>query len=117
MLVLTAGPASAHANLLATSPGDGAHLDAAPPIVSLTFSEPISASLGAVKVFDQNAHRVDNGNVVARDATVTVGLESGVGDGAYTVTWRVISADSHPVRGAFTFTVGSGNLANACSTC
>ena len=47
-LIAMAGPASAHAILEATSPGDGAHLDKAPPIVTLTFSEDITAPLGAV---------------------------------------------------------------------
>lgn len=112
-LGLMAPAASAHASLLATSPGDGAHLDAAPTIVSLTFSEHISAPLGAVRVFDQRGNRVDNGNVTASDATVTAGLNGGLGDGAYVVTWRVISADSHSVRGAFTFTVGNASAASA----
>jgi copper transport protein len=112
-ILFTALPASAHAVLQATSPGDGAHLDAAPTIVSLTFDEPISAPLGAVRVFDQHGERVDNGNVAARDNTVTAGLNPGLGDGAYVVTWRVISADSHSVRGAFTFTVGNATAASA----
>jgi copper transport protein len=80
--------------------------------VSITFNENVSASLGAVRVFDGQGHRVDDGNVVARNHTVTVGLKK-IGDGGYIVTWRVISADSHPVRGAFTFTVGSGTAASA----
>ena len=31
-------------------------------------------------------------------------------NGAYVVTWRVISADSHPVHGAFTFTIGRSSV-------
>jgi len=112
-LAIMAPAASAHAVLQATTPGDGAHLDAVPTIVSLTFSEHVSAPLGAVRVFDQRGTRVDNGNVTASDATVTAGLNSGLGDGAYVVTWRVISADSHSVRGAFTFTVGNVSAASA----
>ena len=112
-VLLTALPASAHAVLQATTPGDGAHLDTAPTIVSLTFNEHIDAPLGAVRVFDQHGSRVDNGNVVARDNTVTAGLIGGLGDGAYVVTWRVISSDSHSVRGAFTFTVGNASAASA----
>src|SRR5207248_33031 len=105
-VLLTALPASAHAMLQATTPGDGAHLDTAPSVVTMTFSEPVSAPLGAVRVFDARGRRVDNGNVVARDATVSLGLDGSLADGCYIVTWRVISADSHPVRGAFNFTVG-----------
>ena len=40
-------------------------------------------------------------------------MNGGLGDGAYVVTWRVISADSHSVRGAFTFTVGNASAASA----
>jgi copper transport protein len=112
-LLLAAWPASAHATLLATSPADHSHLDTSPSIISLTYNEHISAPLGAVRVFDQKGKRVDNGNVIARDYTVTVGLSGTLGDGAYTVTWRVISADSHPVRGAFDFTVGNADLSKA----
>ena len=112
LVLVTAGPAAAHATLEATSPADGAHLDQAPNSVSLTFSEDVSAPLGAVRVFDAQGHRVDNGDVVARDNTVTVGMNQ-VGDGGYIVTWRVISADSHPVNGAFTFTVGDGTAASS----
>jgi copper transport protein len=112
LVLVTAGPASAHATLESTTPADGAHLDQAPTVVSLTFNENISASLGAVRVFDAQGKRVDDGNVVTREHTVTVGMQK-VGDGGYVVTWRVISADSHPVRGAFTFTVGTGTAASS----
>jgi copper transport protein len=110
-LLLTAAPASAHAVLLATTPSDGAHLDTPPSIVTMTFNEHVSAPLGAARVFDARGKRVDNGNVVASDKTVTVGLDETLADGCYIVTWRVISADSHPARGAFSFTVGSSSAA------
>ena len=102
-----ASSASAHAILEATSPGDRAHLDKAPPLVSLQFSEGIQATLGAVRVFDGSGNRVDNGSLQVSGQAITLGLKDGLGDGAYVVTWRVISADTHPVRGAFTFTVGN----------
>src|SRR4051794_2063353 len=109
VLAVTTAEASAHAILQASSPADGAHLDTAPASVSMTFNEPVSASLGSVRVFDGGGNRVDQGDVLARDTTVSVGLKPGLGDGGYVVTWRVISADSHTVRGAFTFTVGAGS--------
>ena len=111
VIVVTVGaasPASAHAVLVASSPADRAHLDTPPSVVTLTFSENISASLGAVKVFDSDAKRVDNGNLEVRNNVVSLGFQEGLGDGGYIVTYRVISADSHPVAGAFTFSVGAG---------
>ena len=43
----------------------------------------------------------------ARGAEVAVGLRSGLADGAYTATYRVISADGHPVSGGFVFSIGT----------
>lgn len=115
LVLLGASRADAHAVLQASSPADRSHLDRAPTSVSLTFSEDVSASLGGIRVVDCDGKRVDDGNVVARDNTVSVGLDGSTGDGAYVVAWRVISADSHPVKGAFTFVVGQGSDAsNAC---
>jgi copper transport protein len=111
LLLVTAGPAYAHATLESTTPADRSNVDQAPTVVTLTFNENISAPLGAVRVFNSQGKRVDDGNVVTRDHTVTVGMQK-VGDGGYVVTWRVISADSHPVSGAFTFTVGNGTAAS-----
>ncbi len=110
-VVLTAAPAFAHATLDSTTPADRSNVDQAPTVVTLTFNENISAPLGAIRVFNAQGKRVDDGNVVTRDHTVTVGMQK-VGDGGYVVTWRVISADSHPVNGAFTFTVGNGTAAS-----
>ena len=115
LLLVGATRADAHAILKASSPADRSHLDTPPTSVSLTFNESISASLGAVKVFDCTQKRVDDGDVVARDNTVSLGMAVNVPDGAYVVTWRVISADSHPVSGAFTFSVGKGtDASDAC---
>jgi copper transport protein len=112
LVLVSAGPASAHATLESTNPADGQHLDKAPTEVTLTFSEDIGAPPGAVRVFNNQGHRVDDGDVKAHNETASVGLNS-IGDGGYVVTWRVISADSHPVNGAFTFTVGTGTAASS----
>ncbi|HEV7721761.1 MAG TPA: copper resistance protein CopC, partial [Iamia sp.] len=102
-----AAPASAHAELVSTTPGDGARLGAAPSRVEITFSEDVSTTLGAVRVLDRSGDRVDRGGVEAGGGVVTVDLED-LDDGAYIVAWRVVSADSHPIHGSFTFTVGDG---------
>src|SRR3954451_1081696 len=106
-----ASPASAHATLQATTPADRAHLDAVPAVVTLQFSENIGADVGSVKVFDGAGKQVDNGNLETRNNVITLGLQSGLGDNAYIVTYRVVSADSHPVRGAFTFPVANVQVA------
>ncbi len=108
VLGAAASPASAHAQLVTTSPADGAHVEPAPSQVALRFSEPVSLQLGGVRVLNTNGERVDEDDAKADGANVTVGLRDGLADGAYVVAWNVVSADSHPVNGAFTFVVGAG---------
>jgi copper transport protein len=111
LVALAAGPAApagAHAELVSTAPADGARgVDAAPAAIEITFSENVSATLGAVRVLDRTGARVDRGGVEAHGGVVTVALED-LADGAYIASWRVVSADSHPIHGSFTFTVGDG---------
>jgi copper transport protein len=75
--------------------------------VVLRFDEAVSTVSGSLRVFDGDARRVDDGEVTqpASDK-VAVGLPSALPQDTYTVAWRVLSADSHPVRGAFVFSVG-----------
>jgi copper transport protein len=105
---LMATPAFAHAQLLSTEPVGGGTAGEAPKRVVLHFSEPVEISLGSIRVFDGDANRVATQPAAhpGGDArSVTVGLPA-LERGGYVVTWRVISADSHPVHGAFTFRVG-----------
>src|SRR5260370_29982201 len=62
-VVLLATPAFAHAVLLQTLPGEGAVLTSAPKTVTLRYSEPVEASLGAVRIYDSNSNRVDSGAI------------------------------------------------------
>jgi copper transport protein len=110
-LVLLCAPALAHATLLETDPADGAKLSEAPKQVQLRFNEPIEAEFTPVKVLDQQGNRVDRDEAqVGSDdrRTVTAGLKE-LSKGTYTVQWRVISADTHPVNGSYEFSVtGAG---------
>ncbi len=108
-LALLPATAGAHALLKSTTPERGARLDAAPGQVSLRFSEPVEAEFGAVRVFDSEGREVQTGRTFhpeGRGAEVAVRLRDGLGEDGYTVTYRVISADSHPVSGGFVFVVG-----------
>lgn len=109
---LAAAPASAHAILRSTSPADGDVLDAPPETVSLEFNEPVSTSKGGVRVFNGEGERVDQSDATAAAETdsVSVSLPSDLPDGTYVVSWRALSADSHPVHGAFIYTVGEPSV-------
>jgi copper transport protein len=104
---LTASPAAAHTELVSSEPSSGQVLDAAPEQVVLHFNEGVQTSDDAIEVFDSSGDQLDVGEIVrsAAGRDVAVALPA-IEDGAYVVTWRVTSADSHPVRGGFTFRVG-----------
>jgi copper transport protein len=104
-LVLVPG-ASAHAVLLRTAPPNDAVVETSPRLVTLTFDEQVESALGSIRVYDANARRVDAEKILRPGlAEVAVALEEELPRGTYTVTWRVISADSDPTSGAFVFHV------------
>ena len=109
-VVIAAGPASAHATLLSTKPLQGSVLTASPPRVVLQLDQPVETDLGSVRVFGPAERRVDEGGTYrpnGNSSVVAVNLAAHLPDGTYIVAWRVISADSHPVHGAFIFSVGT----------
>ncbi|MEV7114688.1 copper resistance CopC/CopD family protein [Streptomyces anulatus] len=112
LLLAGAGTASAHAALTGSDPQDGAVVDTAPKEVTLSFSEAIAVGDDSIRVLDPSGKRADT-EAEPRDlsegSTVRYGvaLHSGLPDGTYTVAWQAISADSHPISGAFTFSIGA----------
>jgi copper transport protein len=114
--VLAALPAdvSAHAVVEQTQPTRGAALPRPPEQVVVTFDEPVESSFGALRVFAADGERVDvgKGERPAGDV-IAVRVENDLPDGAYTVTYRVVSADSHPVTGGYVFTVGDAGGTSA----
>ncbi|HEY3810254.1 MAG TPA: copper resistance protein CopC [Acidimicrobiales bacterium] len=104
-----ASPAFAHAQLLGTSPSNGAIVATAPADAVLTFGETVQAPPTAIEIYNANGQRLVTGPVghpAGRGDQVEVALPAGL-KGTYVVSWRVISADTHPVQGAFTFSVGA----------
>lgn len=105
------GTASAHAALTGSDPKDGAVVDVAPKEVTLTFSEQIAMGDNSIRVLDPTSKRVDVAKMrdLSAGGTVryAVDLKPGLPDGTYTVAWQAVSADSHPVSGAFTFSIGA----------
>lgn len=111
LLVLFAGvgTASAHAALTDTDPQDGSVLKSAPRRVTLTFSESVGLLDDSFRVLTPENRPVRTGaprRADDRSDTASVTLPRGLGTGTFTVAWRVVSADSHPVSGAFTFSIG-----------
>lgn len=98
----------AHAALVSTSPLGSKIVTPAPSQVTLTYSEPIEPRFAIISVTDAGGHLVTSGppaNAPGDRTTLVVPLKK-IPEGWYLVYWRVISADGHPVRGAWTFAVG-----------
>jgi copper transport protein len=101
--------ASAHAQLLDTSPESGTTVQTEPSEVILKFGEHVGGTVGAVRVYDAKGDEVDNLAVSHPDGQshwISVGLKPGLPDGTYTATYRVISADTHIVYGGLVFNIG-----------
>jgi copper transport protein len=108
-----AASASAHAVVVSSDPTDGARLAKAPTSVTIRFDEAVGLDVGYLRVVDSAGQRVDVGKAShpgGNGAVVTVALKPGLSDGSYLASYRVVSADSHPVGGAIRFVVGNGPL-------
>jgi copper transport protein len=112
-----AAPASAHAQLVGTAPAGGEHLAAAPTEIRLRFSEAVNLVRDGVTLLDSDGVRRDT-RPAGLDAShdVVLPVPTGLADGVYTVSWRVVSADSHPVHGAFVFSIGTASTAGSTAT-
>jgi copper transport protein len=105
MLVLAAGlstAASAHASLIGTTISDGAMLAKAPERVTLTFNEPVTPVVLQLTDAAGQAHALAP---AASGTTIQLVLPS-LSNGTHVISWRVVSADGHPVGGALVFSVG-----------
>jgi len=108
-----ASPASAHAVLLRTDPSPQTTVAVQPAALRLVFSEPVEPVFGAVRLFNVGGERIRTGEAQHSETTrseLLVPVPT-IGRGPYTVTWRVVSDDGHPVRGGFVFYVGAPSTA------
>lgn len=106
---LTAAPASAHDRMLTSDPADGSQLATPPTAITLTFNtEPLPVEPQVV-VSDSAGTVVTQGAPTIEGSTATLVLDPAValGGDTYTVAWRVVSSDGHPIEGTFAFTVAA----------
>lgn len=106
-----AGGASAHDELSSSNPEDGATLEQVPEAVELTFNN-VPATIGSeIQVLDESGADWAEGDVSIVDTVATQTLRAGAPAGSYTVNWRVVSSDSHPIEGTFGFVASDGAAA------
>lgn len=118
-ILLPAVPARAHDELVSTNPAANATVSQAPTELTLTFSANLMniESGNRVRVTDSAGNSLveGKGDVAVKGNTVTqtVKVADPKADETYTVTWRVVSSDGHPIQGTYTFNVGAGKSAPA----
>ena len=102
--LLAAMPAAwGHASLVGSEPVDRAVVAQPPAAIRLIFNEPVSPlALRLVGPGGQSAELTD---VTAADQVLTIRIPGSLPRGTHLLSWRVISADGHPVGGAITFSV------------
>lgn len=110
----SAPPAGAHNSLVSTSPEDGEDLDTAPDEVVLEFNDRTLALGTQIEVTGPSGP-VQYGDPRVEDRFVHQALDDNLPAGEYTVTWRVTSADGHPISDTFGFTVKSGAASSPAS--
>ncbi|MCC5672709.1 copper resistance protein CopC [Kocuria rhizophila] len=110
LALAASGPAQAHDELVRTTPESGATLEKAPTTLDLTFSGSIQDIGSEVRVTDSHGTDMTRGKLAVQNTKVSQPLrEGGSTDETYTVTWRVVSQDGHPIEGTFSYSVGEGS--------
>jgi methionine-rich copper-binding protein CopC len=117
-LFALAGTASAHNTLVSSTPSADASLDAGPRTVVLTFDQPVQEGegLNSVAVTGPDGKEWQGGSAKVDSNVVSAPLRELGPKGTYTIGYRIVSADGHPVSGKVTFTLttaGDGTPAAA----
>ena len=97
--------AFAHASLVSTDPGDGSVLAAAPKTVQLRFNEAVTPAV--IELIDATGRARDDAAVRTDGETIVIMLPENLPRGTQVVSYRVISADGHPVGGSMVFSIGA----------
>ena len=110
--LLFASPAAAHAELLNTTPANGAQLTRPPTEVKMKFTESVNLLRDGIQLVDGLGAVVPTPDPTVERGTVTWQMPADLPNGGYVVTFRVVSADGHPISGAFSFGVGTAASAS-----
>ncbi|MFC9994508.1 copper resistance protein CopC [Nocardia sp. NPDC127526] len=100
---LGGGVANAHSAAIASTPENGAKIDAAPARVSVTFNEDLQASYPSMTVTGPDGNLWSKGQPLVEGPSVSIEVGELGPVGEYTIAYRVTSADGHPVSGTRKF--------------
>ncbi|MQW90305.1 copper resistance protein CopC [Sinorhizobium saheli] len=97
--------ACAHASFSSSDPEDGAVVERAPSTYTLSFSEPVSPL--TLKLVTPDGASIPLERFKVKDRTVEIVAPADLGRGTHVLTWRVTSADGHPIGGSIVFSIGT----------
>lgn len=113
VLLGTSGAVLAHDAVTGTTPANGSTVTVMPETIEISMSN-TPATLGSqVLVLDQAGNNWAQEDVTVLDTVASQALRPGAPAGTYTVKWRLVSSDSHPVEGEFNFTAAAAGSAPA----
>ena len=104
-VILFPASANAHARLVSTDPADGAVLTTMPESVTFTFNENILEGSTAIAFVDELGSVIDSSPGTLLGPSITAAWPQQASQGSIQVSYRVVSADGHPVMGSITVTL------------
>jgi methionine-rich copper-binding protein CopC len=103
--VMSPAPALAHTNVTSTSPTDGEELRAAPSSVSLRFGEDLLPAGARLVAKDADGTPLELGDTEVKGPVVSATWPASAATGRFTVAYRAVARDGHPLEGTFSFSV------------
>lgn len=107
-LAFGALPASAHDALTDSNPSDGETLTKTTDVIVLSFNNNIADLGGKILITPAQGEKIE-ADLKADGKDAFLELAEPLANDTYGVSWRVVSSDSHPIEGTFTFTVEDPN--------
>ncbi|MFN8015846.1 MAG: copper resistance protein CopC [Acidimicrobiia bacterium] len=110
IILVNPSSAYAHSQITGSNPGPDETLVFSPKYIELKFSESITATRNSIRLYDQNAKQIELASKTTSVNSTDIHREiPSLNRGIYIVSWSVTSADTHPVKGAYTFSIGEKN--------
>lgn len=112
-VLLAVSPAAAHTDLVSSEPSDGQTLRKPPRTISLTFGENLLSAGSRLVAQDADGAAVTIGSPQVDGAVLSAAWPSSAAQGAFTVSYRTVAADGHPLEGKVRFTIAAPAPASA----
>lgn len=105
LIVAPAQQAFSHDYLMGSNPEDGAALDTHPSEVVLSFNNDIQTLGAQLVILDEKDTVLSSGQPTVEGKNLSYDVPADLGNGAFSINWRVVSSDSHPIEGSVAYSV------------